>query len=444
MSCPTPINIWTIMLDGNIYPFGHGGYLNENIYRLYKFKGMGSYTATLTVPLQTPCERSCGCPPGGGWGCAGLAAGTRTWSGSESAFMTSTKDTSVTSNGNFLETESIKIQNKYNYDDNGKSHVASKNDLIKLVNGAEMDGSEHFCMPEVYRPDVQCGETPPDCVVTCYDFGYWDGGCANGLGGLPGYVDDYICEEPTDETYGKCKGTRSYTSGGENGCGYHSYKEMKVDGVKLSSIISPQTSFQILEQAVDTKLLKKYENNPIDYDGISPIETNVCYTYTLLCEGEETPHTFSTDNEDYEPSDECEIIEMSTHPHTCGCSGDKDACWGGFGDGLTIAENTNYHIQYGKFKVSINKEYFENNFKKITGRVYFYKPLQDEHKTPCCSDNFPVENILAQSSFNFEGTSNTFKSTDTALDLDFIYKNSNYPSYAGQQMKACVLIIDSK
>lgn len=130
----------------------------------------------------------------------------------------------------------------------------------------------------------------------------------------------------------------------------------------------------------------------------------------------------------------------------------RDSCWSiGISDDFTIfqtiVESNQQNEGYGYDKIwavlpIINKEYFLKTYKRVSGKVFFYIPI--EYCTPCASkENFLSQNgvIIKETSFIIDGKESLYNEYVCASrdSLNFVLA-SEAQQYIGETISACIKV----
>lgn len=454
-SCSPSLSIFSILVTANMPVEGFGSFEydpNDTMpYKNYLYKDQGNSQSSWIVGLDTICERDCAesCPAGGGWNCAGDAAGTRATNYTAQADSSSSINVNITEKGNYRNVTDTRIS-RTSQGTVMKTSWARRTEIKnKYINGMLDPSSTSICAPASEIPNTICGYDPVSCEQSCSDYPYTQGGCSNSTSDIPGTASTCI----TSKTSRTCNGNRSFSASPEQlSCEGDSYSS----GGNFSSretVASQVTEAEILSmarQAATRKVnLKKQNQNTAD--GNQDItEDGSCCQFIGVCDGGEEPYPVDYIGDCNGDDDDCSFTSVNELPTTCNCSNDKDECWSEHSNITTPSEFSYTSITIGSFKIAtanMNKQEFSKIYKSMSGTVYFYIDSESEPQTsPCCASCGGIEcftgEIVGTSTYSISAGSNEFKqNTKIAVDLTYIYDSSElYAIHPGKVIKVCYTV----
>lgn len=452
-ACAPSLGIFSILVTADMPVEGFSSFVydpNDTMpYKNYFYKDKGNSNSIFTIVKTQNCERlNCpaSCPPGGGWDCAGTAAGVRTQDYGAEGNSTSLMKVNITEKGNYrkqIDTIILKTSNGANsvYESSWTRRTQINN---KYINGALDPSSTSICATAIEVPNPLCSVDPTTCEQGCTDYPYTKGGCSNSTSDIP-WMPAPTCA--TSKTNRTCNGieTESPTN---LSCASNSYYRQGTISSE-ETVASQVTEAEILSmarQAATRKVnLKKQNQNTAD--GNQDItEDGSCCNFVGECDGNEGPYPVNFIGDCDNENDDCGFSSVTELPTTCNCSEDKDECWGGYSNITTPGEFSYTNITIGAFKIAtdINKEDFSKRYKSLSGTVYFYIDSESEPETtPCCTSCGEIEcftgEIVRTSTYSISAGSNEFKqNTRIAVDLDYSYDSSElYAIHPNKIIKAC-------
>ena len=452
--CSPSLSIFSILVTANMPVEGFSSFVydpNDTMpYKNYLHRENGNSQSSWSVGLDNICERDCAesCPPGGGWNCAGDAAGTRATNYTAQADSSSSINVNITAKGNYRNVTDTKISRTSRGTVMTTSWARKTEIKNKYINGMLDPSSTSICAPASEIPNTICGYDPVSCEQSCSDYPYTQGGCSNSTSDIPGTASTCI----TSKTSRTCNGNRSFSASPEQlSCEGDSYSS----GGNISSreaLASQVTEAEILSmarQAATRKVNLKKQNQNTGDENQDITEDGSCCRFIGECDGSEEPYPVDYIGDCNGDDDDCSFTSVNELPTTCNCSEDKDECWGGYYNITTPSEFSYTNITIGAFKIAtnINKEKFSKEYKSMSGKVYFYIDSESEPETtPCCTSCGGIEcftgEILGTSSYSISAGSNEFKqNTRIAVDLDYSYDSSElYAIHPGKVIKVCYTV----
>lgn len=454
-SCSPSLSIFSILVTANMPVEGFGSFVydpNDTMpYKAYSYKDKGASNSAWTIIKSVDCDRPqcpASCPAGGGWDCAGDAAGVRTQNYSANAKQTSIMNISISDKGNYRNETRTKISRTSNGQGNTLNFSWQKQTDIdnKYINGGLDPSSKTICAPVVFVPNPICGYDPLTCERGCTEFSYNNGGCSNSTGDIPWMP---AAECTVSKTNRSCNGDDIVSV--EANCEGETYN--RVSNISSEETVNSQvTEAEILSmarQAATTKVNLKKQNQNTGDENQDITDDGSCCNFAGTCDGGEGPYPVNFISDCDSEYDDCSL-DSSVLPTTCNCSQDKDECWSGYSNITTPSEFSYTSVSIGAFRIAtanMNKQEFSELYKSVSGTVYFYIDSESEpNVSPCCTSCGGLEcftgEIVGTSSYSISSGSSEFKqNTKIATDLNYYYDSSElYATNPNKVIKVCYTV----
>lgn len=451
-TCGPQLSIFSILVTANMPVDGYQGFagMSATPYKKKSYKDKGKSSNSLTHLKRVICDRDCmaSCPKSGGFNQCGDTAGQRDQTYSAKSNEKHSIRTSISEKGNYRLEERVIISRN----SEGKSTWSrvswqkETNISNLLINGVLDPSSITRCFPVEEVPNTTCGYDVQTCLRVCADYPYNNGGCSQSIGDIPWLPSpDWVTEE-TMRTRTDDYNTNAQGCGGQSlNSRYGSVFALEI----LAERVEESDILGMAKQAAKTKIILKEENQDTWDENIDITEDGTCCRFIGQCDGVDESYPVDSISDCEGDDDDCSYTSITQLPTTCGCSNDRDACWGTYSNIATPGAFSYTNVTIGVFRIAsnINQEEFSKEYKYVSGKVYFYIDSEYEPNTsPCCTDCGGPEcftgQIVGESSYTLSAGAKQFKqNTRITTDLNYTYDSADvYVLYPDEVIKACYTI----